>query len=131
MPRCRYWHELPGWKHFLWILTQFSLLKILLKEDKTTILLNGPPISIAPSPGSSTPMLATPKRHAKHSLKANWVFQISETSVYNVLSLQLGKLASKKNAKSFQEAVHPASDKQDKGGPGQVSCTVYIIQQGY
>lgn len=76
-------------------------------------------------------MLATPKCHAKHSLKANWVFQISATCAYNVvLSLQLGKLASKENAKSIQEDVYPASEKQSKGGPGLVGCTLYVTQQG-
>lgn len=72
----------------------------LITENKLTVLLSGHPVSAAPSPGLGTSMLAATSSHIKHSLKANWVFKNSETSACSiVLSLQLGKWASKSNAK--------------------------------
>lgn len=75
----------------------------IIRGNKLTVLLNGHPILAAPSPGLGTSMLAATGGHIKHSLKANWVFKNSETSACGVvLSLQLGKWASKSNAK-FQK----------------------------
>lgn len=96
--------------------------KNLIKRKLNNHLFSGFNSSIFLAP--SHHMLTTTKCHVKHSLKANQVFENSEPSAYNVLSLQLGKLASKPNAKIisriFTFSIRPAG----QSNPGQVTSTL-------